>query len=172
MLGGITVLLDLHPATVAAHFLLSMLMIAAPSRSIDGRLSPPTSHRTRKCDTSWLGGARHRGPGVDCAVLGTIVTGTGPHSETPTKSCDLDSIARTISWLHADAVLVFLGLALAYTFGCSLSNAPRACQTRWTLLVAACVVKGSIGYSQYFTGLPVGLVSPTCSVPVWSGWRL
>ena len=29
LLGGVTVLLDLHPATVAAHFLLSMLMIAA-----------------------------------------------------------------------------------------------------------------------------------------------
>ena len=28
VLGGITVLLDLHPATVAAHFLLSMAMIA------------------------------------------------------------------------------------------------------------------------------------------------
>ena len=28
VLGGITVLLDLHPATVAAHFLLSMVMIA------------------------------------------------------------------------------------------------------------------------------------------------
>jgi len=160
LLGGITVLLDLHPATVAAHFMLSILMIAAAfvlfRRALESADEPRTL--TVRVELVWVARAIV-GLASIVLVLGTIVTGTGPHSGDADEVVRFGLDPRTMSWLHADAVLVFLGLALAYTLGCSLSNAPRRAKRAGLWLVAACIGQGAIGYLQYFTGLPVALVS-------------
>src|SRR5699024_2844894 len=104
VVGGITVLTGLNPWIVAFHFLCSMTLIgisswllwryrqpAGPTRS----LVHPLVDRT-----VWLLVA----VAAVVLVLGTIVTGSGPHSgdaETPART-GLDP--RTISWLHADSV--------------------------------------------------------------------
>ena len=46
-------------------------------------------------------------------TLGVIVTGSGPHSgdaETPART-GFDP--RFVSWMHADAVMLFVGLVIA-----------------------------------------------------------
>jgi cytochrome c oxidase assembly protein subunit 15 len=160
LLGGVTVLLDLHPATVAAHFLLSMLMIAASFVLYRRALESADEPRiwTVRLELVWVARAIV-GLAFIVLVLGTIVTGTGPHSGDADEVVRFGLDARTMSWLHADAVLVFLGLALAFTFGCSLSNAPRNARRAGLWLVVACVAQGAIGYLQYFTDLPIGLVA-------------
>jgi cytochrome c oxidase assembly protein subunit 15 len=160
LLGGITVLLDLHPAVVAAHFLLSMAMIAIAyllyRRGSDTDDRPVTV--VVRPELRWVAYALVAF-GVAVLVLGTVVTGSGPHSGDADEIARFDLDVRMISWLHADVVLVFLGLALAFTLGARLSGAPVHTTRAGLALLAACLVQGAIGYAQYFTGVPVALVS-------------
>ncbi|WP_043598918.1 COX15/CtaA family protein [Cellulomonas flavigena] len=80
VVGGITVLVDLHPAIVGSHFLISAALIAVSAwllvrrREGDGPAVPVVDERLRT-----LG----RGLAVLAAVvvaLGVVVTGAGPHS--------------------------------------------------------------------------------------------
>ena len=87
------------------------------------------------------------------------MTGSGPHSGDADETARFGLDVRMISWLHADVVLVFVGLALAFTLGARLSGAPPHA-TRPVLPSLPLVwLKGLIGYTQYFTGVPVPLVS-------------
>ncbi len=112
VLGGITVLTGLHPATVAAHFLLSMAIIAGVTalvvRSGDSGDRPITWLAPRPVRVlAWLLVATS----ALVVFLGVLVTGSGPHSgDDSAERLGLDP--RTISWLHADVVLLFLGLTV------------------------------------------------------------
>lgn len=160
VLGGITVLLDLHPATVAAHFLLSMVMIAVAyllyRRASDVADQPVTV--VVRPELRWAAFALVV-LAVAVLVLGTVVTGSGPHSGDADVIARFDLDVRMMSWLHADVVLVFVGLAAAFTLGARLSDAPPTATRAGVALLVACAVQGVIGYTQYFTGVPVTLVS-------------
>ena len=160
VLGGVTVLLHLHPATVAAHFMLSMAMIALAflllRRAAEGADRPTTVVVRRELRV--VAGILVV-TALAVLVLGTFVTGTGPHSGDAVKAVRLGFDRRTISWLHSDVVLVFVGLAVAYTLGAHLTAAANNVVRSGYVLLATCVLQGFIGYVQFFTGLPVGLVS-------------
>ncbi len=159
-LGGVTVLLDLHPATVAAHFLLSMVMIALAyllyRRAADPADQPVTV--VVRPELRWVAFALVL-LGVTVLVLGTVVTGSGPHSGDADVVARFDLDVRMMSWLHADVVLLFLGLAVAYTLGARLSGAPAHATRAGLGLLAASLTQGVIGYVQYFAGVPVPLVA-------------
>jgi cytochrome c oxidase assembly protein subunit 15 len=160
VLGGVTVLVDLHPAIVAAHFLLSMAMIALAfllyRRALEAGDQPvlPTVRRELRVVAGLLVAVS-----VVVLVLGTVVTGSGPHSGDADEIVRFGLDPRTISWLHSDVVLVFLGLAATFTLGAHLTSAPARVVRSGYLLLGACVLQGLVGYVQFFTGLPVGLVS-------------
>jgi cytochrome c oxidase assembly protein subunit 15 len=99
------------------------------------------------------------GVAICVLVLGTVVTGSGPHSGDADVITRFSLDVRMMSWLHADVVLVFLGMALAFTLGARLSSAPRTATRAGLALLIACALQGAIGYTQYFTGVPVPLVS-------------
>lgn len=158
VLGGITVLTGLNPLTVGAHFLVSMAIIAGVValvvRSGDPGDRPLTFLVPRPVRAlAWLLVAVS---GV-VVVLGVIVTGTGPHSgDEAAHRLPLDP--RTMSWLHADVVLLFLGLLIGLLVALHLTSAPgRALRRSWVLLGIA-LAQGIVGYTQYFTGLPELLV--------------
>jgi len=160
VLGGISVLLGLNPAIVAAHFLTSMLIIAAAFLLLvragephDGPVVATVRPELRVLAFVLVGLA------VAVLVLGTVVTGSGPHSGDADVVVRLDVDPRVVSWLHADVVIAFVGLAVAFWLGARLTGAPPLASRRAMLLIGACVLQGAIGYTQYFTGLPVGLVA-------------
>ena len=158
VLGGITVLTGLHPATVSAHFLVSMAIIAAVvalvARSGEG---DGPAHLLVPKPVRWLGW------GVVAATalvvfLGVLVTGTGPHSGDIDVESRFGFDFQTISWLHADAVWLFLGLLIGLLIALSVAgHAPKA-RRRATALLAVAAVQGAIGYLQFFNGLPEALV--------------
>lgn len=160
ILGGITVLLDLNPAIVAAHFLLSMLMIAAAFTLYRRGGEPGDLPRLILVRTELrvLAGVIV-GLAAVVLILGTMVTGSGPHSGDADVVVRFGFDPRTISWLHSDVVLLFIGLALSYTLGARLTDAPKSVQRSGLLLLGACVVQGAIGYIQFYSGVPIGLVS-------------
>lgn len=160
VLGGVTVLTGLHPATVAAHFLVSMVIIvgcvALVARSADPGDHPVVLEVPRAVrGLTWL--LLVAAAGV--VVAGVIVTGSGPHSGDAEAENRFSFDPRTVAWLHADLVLLFLGLLVGLLVALHVTHATsRARRPAWVLL-AVSLVQGAVGYLQYFTGLPVVLVT-------------
>jgi cytochrome c oxidase assembly protein subunit 15 len=153
LLGGVTVLTGLNPWTVAAHFLVSAVLVAIAT-------------------ILWL---RSREPGVGqlvvrrpfallvtgiaatvaaVQVVGTVVTGSGPHSGDP-------GAGRTgfdpelVSQLHADFVFLLIGLTVALLVALSATDSPGRVRRAARDLLVVELAQGVIGYVQYFTHLPV-----------------
>ncbi len=167
VLGGVTVLTSLHPATVASHFLLSTVLIAVstwllvrvrePSAPVTSRL--PLGWRA----TTWLLAVL----GAAVLVLGTVVTGSGPHSgdaDTPARfALDLAAVSR----VHAASVWVFATVLAGYLIalyrrrpGGDDGRGPLARARRWAVVTAFLVVlQGAVGYLQYALDLPRPLVA-------------
>jgi cytochrome c oxidase assembly protein subunit 15 len=96
-------------------------------------------------------------------VVGTVVTGTGPHAgdqAAPRYNFDI----RVVTWLHADLVIALCGAILALYLLLKLapiSASPEARANHLKLVktfIILVLVQGGIGYLQYFTGVPIILV--------------
>ncbi|MCU1591820.1 MAG: cytochrome oxidase assembly protein [Frankiales bacterium] len=154
VLGGITVLTGLNPWTVMAHFLLSMVLLAVAvtlhqrSREGDGPALPLVPRPLRQLGYGVLGVVA-----VTLAV-GTVVTGSGPHSGDP-KAGRTGFDPGAVSQLHADLVMLLIGLSLALWVGLRATGAPTRAAGVLVLVEAG---QALIGWTQYFTKLPVVLV--------------
>jgi cytochrome c oxidase assembly protein subunit 15 len=174
VLGGFTVLTHLNPAAVGAHFLLSIVILAASLSLRQRMLRKPQTEVTA---TSRILIRILLGLTVIVLTLGTVVTGSGPHAgdeQAPRYKLD----PQTISWLHADAVIALIALtfALLLLMRTTEDAAHRAfIVRRATLFFFICLAQGLIGYIQYFTGLPEALVAAHLlgADLVWLGiWNL
>lgn len=157
-LGGVTVLTGLNPWTVASHFLLSMALIfgayALYRRVREGDGEPI---RLVTEPLRWFA----RGIvalTVVVLALGTVVTGSGPHSgsgNAPRTGLD----PGVMSQIHADAVFILLGLTLGAWFTLRTLAAPIKLQRAVIALIGVQLAQGAIGLTQYLTDLPVALVA-------------
>lgn len=154
VIGGITVLTDLNPWVVSFHLLLSLgiisLSVVYLARVGRPRTGAPPGTLSALAWTTYA---------VTWVVLylGTVVTGSGPHAgDANAPRNGLDPAA--LSQAHADVVFALLGLSVALLLVLHASGAPRVATRAATVLVAAEVVQGLIGFAQYFTGLPGALV--------------
>jgi len=161
VLGGVTVHTVLNPWIVAAHFLLSMALIAAayrfwlatrtraPGPARQTRMPGPAQHTSRPIQV--LAGLIT----VTCvAVLavGTVVTGSGPHAgDAHARRTGLDP--GTVAQFHTDLVMLLVGLSVAL-----LLLAPPALKRGAAVLVGVELAQGLIGVVQYLTHLPTLLV--------------
>lgn len=159
VLGGLTVLTGLNPALVASHFLLSLLIVGGCVVLVV-RSAEPGDHpmsvvvRREVRWASWLAVAL----AAAVIMLGTVVTGSGPHSGSiGTPRFGLDP--RTVSWLHADMVMLYLGVLFAIALALRVTSAPRRPQRAVVLALAVALSQGVVGYLQYFTGLPWPVVT-------------
>ena len=170
VLGGITVLTGLSPLTVASHFIVSMILIAGcvalVVRSRDEGDAPPALLVRR--EIRMLTWALLAITGL-VVVLGTIVTGSGPHSGDVDAQNRLNLDPRTISWLHADVVLLFIGLLIALLLALHLTSGPRQSIRLAWIIVGITLAQATVGYTHYFTGLPIILViiHVTGAVGLW-----
>ena len=94
-------------------------------------------------------------------VLGTIVTGAGPHAGDKNDSGKIHRNGLTVSsmaQLHADAVMVLIGVSvglLAVLYAVRAGDAVR--RAAW-VLIGVELAQGVIGYTQYFLHVPPILV--------------
>lgn len=159
VLGGITVLTGLHPTTVAAHFLVSMAIVAGCVALVIRSRDPgdqPVALLVRR-EIRWLTWLLVAVVSA-VVVLGVLTTGSGPHSGDAEAENRFSFDPRTVAWLHADAVLFFLGLLVALLLALRLTDAPASVRKPAWILLAVALAQGAIGYLQYFTGLPIVLV--------------
>jgi len=169
ILGGITVRTDLHPNFVAPHFLISIILIPGAVSLYSRRRTPAVFVKSLPL-TNRISLA-HITTAFLAIVLGTIVTGSGPHAgDAQAERLNLD--IQTVSWLHADAVIILLGITLAFYVAQGTSE-----RTKKTIKIfsALALVQGGIGYIQYFTGVPEILVGAHIlgATLVWiAAWRI
>jgi len=159
VIGAISVLVDLDPVVISLHFLISAAMVAASAYLYFARDEPDV--RPRLVVPGILRGAGVATSAVAAVVLvlGTVVTGSGPHSGDETAPSRLGFDLRTVSWLHADVVMLFAGLAIAMWLALRVTDTPDRTRRAWTGVIHVIIVQAVVGYTQYFTGLPIGLVA-------------
>jgi heme a synthase len=156
LLGGVTVLTGLNPWTVAAHFLVSMVLVALATtlwlRSREPGVGQPLLRRPFVLLVGGIAAAT-----AVVLVLGTVVTGSGPHSGDPEAGrTGLDP--QLVSQLHADSVFLLLGLTVAALVALYATDSPDRIRRAARDLLIVQFAQGVVGYVQYFTDLPVVLV--------------
>lgn len=172
-LGGITVLVDLHPVAVQSHFLLSMVLVANATVLVhrsssleepaDERPSaePPPAERSRAVLASGpLVWHRRLLVALMGAVLvaGTVVTGAGPHAgdeEVRRFGIALSDATR----IHAAIVIVTLCTALALAWRLHRAGGDRRLMNLLSSWVFVGLLQGAVGYVQYFNEIPELLVA-------------
>ncbi|MEC3894592.1 COX15/CtaA family protein [Nocardiopsis alba] len=157
VVGGITVWTDLHPASVATHFLLSMVMVFI-TVALYVRCQEPEG-RPRIV----VGPMLHTVSiglvvvGFLLLIAGTVVTGTGPHggdAAAPRWALDLPSVTRVhsaLAWLTL--VGATAAVILAFRGG---AGAPA--RRNSVILLVIVLLQGVLGYTQYALELPEALV--------------
>lgn len=157
-IGGITVLTSLHPITVSIHFLVSAALVAAASYLWFARHEPSVPRHLLIPDA--VGRLAWATVAVAAAVLtlGTVVTGSGPHSGDADAPARYALDPRSISWLHADAVMLFIGLVVGTWIAVRLVARSSEAAITWRDVFLVTMAQGLIGYVQYFTSLPEVLV--------------
>jgi heme a synthase len=160
LLGGLSVLTHLNPYVVACHFLLSIVLVALAvalyERSGDQGDGPPVP--LVRTEVRWLSRVLVAVAAV-VLVIGTLVTGSGPHSGDGTHVARTGFNPAQIAWLHADVVMLFVGLVVAMLLALRLVSAPRRAWQRTWVLFGLTIAQGAIGYTQYFLGVPWMLVA-------------
>jgi cytochrome c oxidase assembly protein subunit 15 len=151
--GGLTVLAGLNPYFVAVHFVLAFALLSTTTL---------TWHRARQsAAASTVGGAG--GPtawlltalAAVLVVLGTVVTGAGPHSG---DSADVPRMG--VSWtaitvVHGTAAMAVLVLAVLLLVQLRAGGASTAlARRRVQVLLAVVVAQALVGIVQALTGLP------------------
>lgn len=158
VLGGITVLTDLHPAAVQAHFVLSMVIVMN-AVVLHHRAGQPDGPPIRLVPAAV---ARLTAAVVVLSavaiVAGTVVTGSGPHGgdeEARRFGFAIESVTR----VHGVAVMTLLAVTLVLLyFVVGRREAPPATAQAAELFLLVGVLQASLGYVQYFTGVPEILV--------------
>lgn len=157
VLGGLTVLFKLAPPLVMAHFVLSVLLLwdAAVLHHRAGR--PDTAPRAMvPRELLWLSRLLVATTAV-VIVAGTAVTGSGPHAGSA-KASRLPVAFRSAAELHADLVMLLIGMTLATLVAVHVVGAPAGTQRRGRLLLEVMAAQGALGFSQYFLQVPSALV--------------
>jgi heme a synthase len=150
--GGITVLVKLNPWVVAFHFVLAMALLATATL---------TWHRARwRGDRGVAATASARTIGwlvlvfsAALVVVGTIVSGAGPHSG---DSRDVPRIGidwTNVVWVHGALAAIVIVLAIV-----TVVAVPSARRRGITLLVVL-LLQGAVGVVQSVTALPELLVA-------------
>ena len=167
VLGGLVVLTGLHPLANMGHFLLSMLLVTCAWVLVQlARRSDQEIHQSepivRKINDSTLSRLRWvLSLSALCAIVtGTVVTATGPHAgdeDAPRFGFELTSVAR----VHGITVLITVVLIVIILVKASQTHEVddvRQLRDATAVLGWIAVCQAGIGYWQYFTGVPAGLV--------------
>ncbi|MBA0046861.1 COX15/CtaA family protein [Mycobacteroides sp. LB1] len=166
VIGGITVLTGLLWWTVAIHLLVSMGMVwlatllyvkvGEPDIDSDLPTVPPPPAPLRRL-TALIGVIL-----AAVLVVGTLVTGAGPHAGDKSITRVVPRLQVEISTLvhlHGTLLIAYLALLVGLGFGLAAVGATRRVWMRLAVLVALTLAQGLVGVVQFYTGVPAVLVA-------------
>lgn len=158
VIGGVTVLTELNPYTVAGHFLLALALLTVatltwlraregdtPPRPLVGRLVKQLVYALTVVS-------------VGLVAAGTVVTGSGPHAGDSSEVPRMPLNPETVTQVHALLAWLVVGLTVALWCVLRAFDAPVGPLRRTRELFLVLMAQGVIGYVQYFTDLPEVLV--------------
>ncbi|WP_421084031.1 COX15/CtaA family protein [Rothia nasimurium] len=180
VVGGISVWQRLNPWMITAHYMLSALMImlagiylnriyryfegtAAKEGLVASQTKQPVlngqpedafpASATLMRVLGWTGVILV----VGLMFAGTVVTGTGPHAGDPeTHRHAFNPI--WVTRLHGSLVWIYCASVLAFWFLWKKNVWAPAFGKSLGLVLAVLAYQALVGYTQYFTGLPIWLV--------------
>ncbi len=165
VLGALVVEFKLAPGLVSAHFLLGLIVLAdAVILSYRAGLPDDPVLRGRPLPVPLVGRAQVMLSRLMLvalalvAVLGTVVTSTGPHGgspDTPRFHLSLHRVAQ----LHGTSAETFLAITILTLWSLGRSGAPRSVMRRAKIVLVALAAQAAVGYAQYLNGDPVALVA-------------
>ena len=167
-LGALLVMTELDPRFTMGHFLLSMVLLwnasvldtrarageGAPASGThhdvpaDGRHQPDLLTRTMLWAVLAVGAV--------LLVTGTLVTGAGPHAG-DSRAERLPLLVREVVRVHSIVALTLLGMVV-WTWWRLRGRDPAGLHTRMARVAGLLGVQAVVGYTQYFSGVPVLLV--------------
>jgi heme a synthase len=159
VVGGIVVRTHLHPISVATHFMLGLAGLVTavvlhrrthespgPFRS---SVSAPVRNLVRVVAAL----------ATLVMVLGTVVTGTGPHSGDERAIHRFGFLLSSVARVHSLAVWTFIASLIVLYRRTRNTTDFQTVGSALEAIAVAVVVQGAIGYLQYETKLPVLLVA-------------
>ena len=159
VLGGVTVLVDLHPLAVQGHLLLSMILVANAVVLFRRAGEPDGVRRVAMTTpgTSTLTKALAAVTGA-AIVVGTVVTGAGPHAGSEdVQRFDVDIAGSA----RVHGVLVTAAIALAFVLALRVQRVAgdrlvlQGAVSSWIFVA---LLQAAVGYVQYFNEVPALLV--------------
>jgi cytochrome c oxidase assembly protein subunit 15 len=163
VMGGLVVYSKLNPYLVMVHFLASIPLVvdAVVLLHRSSRDYSPGSGRLLVPRPVLLLG---RGLVALLAVVlaaGTATTGAGPHAgsaQGQVAAKRLPVTLRDMADLHSTLAVLLVGVAISLAVALHALDVPERVRRAARILVVVLVAQAAIGYTQYFTHLPVGLV--------------
>jgi len=157
VLGGITVLVELHPLAVAGHFVLSMVLVACATALL-WRSGQPEGPRHVRVDRTGLLLSRAVFLAA-CALMltGPAVTGSGPHAG-DARAERFPFFLPDVARVHSINMWIFLALTVALLTRFARNGAPGDILARGHALLIVIAAQAVIGFTQYGLGVPEWLV--------------
>jgi cytochrome c oxidase assembly protein subunit 15 len=156
VVGGLSVLGNLHPALVGFHLMLSMALVAASTVLLERERAGDAPARAVVSTRVLALGRALAGLAVVVLALGVVVTGAGPHSGDDAVGYRFAVDPYSIARVHSLAVWAFGAVLVAMLV--ALRPGPARTRRRLWLLLVVAAAQALIGYVQLFTGLPEVLV--------------
>jgi cytochrome c oxidase assembly protein subunit 15 len=156
--GGISVLAKLNPWVVALHFMLAIALLTTTTL---------TWHRARRAAVP---APRLRRPAIGLSwalagctlaliVVGTLVTGTGPHSGDSAEVQRMPFVWADVTIFHAALGTLTLLIAIALFVVAGRDPNGRLVRRRTGFFVIVVILQGAVGTIQALNGLPDALVA-------------
>lgn len=167
LVGALVIWTKLNPAAVQLHMVLSQILVGLAvvlvvrsRRPDDATMLPavvPSTARLVKLLVVWTAVA---------ILAGTVVTGTGPHAGDEEAKrfwgTASDVSGTALQWVtRVHSVIVWITVLVALRLLWSLRSRARdrqALDAPLTAWLTTAIFQGAVGYWQYATGVPAGLV--------------
>jgi len=158
-LGGITVLVDLHPLAVQGHMIVSLILVATAVLLVHRASQPDEGTAVRLVSPELNRHASAIGALTAVAlVTGTVVTGAGPHAgdeDVQRFGVAISAAAR----VHGVAVWLAIVAMVALAVRLRSRATERAEIAEWvSAWIFVALLQGAVGYIQYFNDVPELLV--------------
>lgn len=161
VLGGITVLVDLHPLAVQGHMLVSLVLVANAVVLVHRASQPDDGPAVRPVSPEV---SRHAAAvavvTAIALVTGTVVTGAGPHAGDDGEDIRRFGVAISgAARVHGVSVMLAVGAMGALAMRLRRRAGERSELAEWvSAWIFVALLQGAIGYIQYFNEVPALLV--------------
>ncbi len=156
-LGALLVATELDPRFTMGHFLLSMVLIWNAVVLDEKARDRPGRGAAAIGGVGRLGLTAITAVGAGLLVTGTVVTGAGPHAG-DSRAERLPFLVQEVTRVHGLVAVGLFGLVAATWYGLRSGDDRAELRRRLRGIAALLAVQGAVGYTQYFTGVPVVLV--------------